>query len=83
MYSYFLDSTLEHLNSDIPRLYFHAFVEHMKLNADFAIHFPIGLIVVHHDAHHVPVDQLDERIATRDDIEVVPVVAPDKPFQLI
>ena len=56
---------------------------HMQLDADQARHLAARLVIVHDLAHHVAVDHLDDRVATRNDMDVVPVILFDQLLQLI
>ena len=55
----------------------------MQLDADEALRFAAGLIVVDELAHDAAVNELDQYVAARDDVHVVPVFGLDEAFQLI
>ena len=52
----------------------------MQLNADEAVHFASGLIVVDELAHYMAVDELDQDVASGNDVYVVPIFQLDESF---
>ena len=55
----------------------------MKLYPDFAVHPAVRLVIVHNDTHHVAVQQLDQSVAARNNVEGVPVVVLNEGLELI
>jgi hypothetical protein len=43
-------------DSDVSRFNLHGGFRDMQLDADLAVHLPVGLVVINHDAHDASVD---------------------------
>src|SRR2546426_10998294 len=53
----------------------------MELNADQPGHLAAVLVVIDEHGHHVAINDVDQDIAPRDDLEIVPVVCLDVALQ--
>src|SRR2546425_2381157 len=51
---------------------------HMNLNADQPLGGAIRQIVVQHDAHHMPVQSMDQGIAADDQVDGVPIAGDER-----
>src|SRR5262245_1824631 len=70
------------LQPNIPRFDLHRAGGHVQLNADQSGHLAPAPVVVDDLAHHVAVHDLDNRIAPRNDMDVVPVARFDEFLEL-
>src|SRR6476661_2274325 len=74
-------AVLHLLQPDILRLDLHGIRGLVKLNPDQPAHRAPRLVIVDQLRHDVPVDELDDGVSSRDDVDLVPVVAFDEVLQ--
>src|SRR3954453_10712169 len=61
------------LESNIPVLNLHRWSQ-VHLESYETFHFPVGRVIVNHHAHNTAIQDLDQNVAARDDVQIVPVV---------
>jgi hypothetical protein len=67
----------ERFQADVAGFDLHRGGRFVQLNADFAVHFAVGFVVVNNDALYAAVEDMNQRISARDDMQVVPGVLLD------
>src|SRR5688572_19210512 len=75
------DRLLKSFDSDVSHFDLHGRPD-VRLYADQAFHLAIGGVVIDQHAHHLAIEDLDQSIAARDQVECIPIALFDEFLQL-